>query len=396
MMKKRILSLMTLICVLMAYVPCVARAEIVASGNCGPLLQINPKVYDDNVKYTLDDAGTLTIFGIGEMADNSAFALPWHENQNIKKAIVRQGVTKIGTMAFYQCANLSEIEIAESVKDINYCAFSETKWYENLPEGAVYINDIFYDYKGSIPANGVVKIKDGIKYISSNAFSNPLAGEGDTGLKHIILPESVEYIGKDAFFGCWDLEKINIPEKVNYIGRGAFSGTKITEIKIPDGIEEIGDETFCSCNRLEKIYIPRSVKNINSIAFSYCKNLTDVYYGGSKEDWEKINIEEGNDPLLNAAIHYNSSTSYEPIEPVGLTVTKRGGGYRVSAQTSYDGTAYAAVYDSRGGLIGVDSASFADGSAELAPYIPDNAASIRFFVWTNTLQPVTLAESLQI
>ena len=41
--------------------------------------------------------------------------------------------------------------------------------------------------------------------------------------------------------------------------------------------------------------------------FVSCDNLTDVYYPGTEEDWNNIEIQDDNDPLLNATIHYNST-----------------------------------------------------------------------------------------
>lgn len=79
----------------------------------------------------------------------------------------------------------------------------------------------------------------------------------------------------------------------------------IKEFIIPNDITDI-----CSCafymGGLKSITIPKSVTNIMGEAFNGCVNLTDVYYKGSEEDWNKIRIEWGNEYLLGASIHYNS------------------------------------------------------------------------------------------
>ena len=108
-------------------------------------------------------------------------------------------------------------------------------------------------------------------------------------------------------------------------------------------------------------------------------------YGGSKVDWEEINIGVLNENLTNATIHYGR---YDPITPVALTVVPSGNSYTLTADTDYDGVAYAATYDAGGALLNVVSKPFTDGAASVAPSIA-GAAKIKFFVWTNTVQPLT-------
>lgn len=58
---------------------------------------------------------------------------------------------------------------------------------------------------------------------------------------------------------------------------------------------------------MASIYIPESVTSINKEAFFECTSLSDVYYSGTKNQWNAISIDSGNDPLLNATIHYQST-----------------------------------------------------------------------------------------
>ena len=87
---KRILSLglvLTMICTLLTFMPATA-ASIIDSGTCG--------AQGDNLKWTLDSEGILTIIGTGEMKDygNTGFAAsPWGGkgyNAKIKKVIINK------------------------------------------------------------------------------------------------------------------------------------------------------------------------------------------------------------------------------------------------------------------------------------------------------------------
>ena len=107
---KRILCLvlvLTMVCALLAVMP-VNAATIVESGECG--------AQGDNVKWTLDSDGTLTISGTGEMGDynylDSIPSIPWYNNRSrIKTVIINDGVTSIGDFAFYECSKLTSVNI---------------------------------------------------------------------------------------------------------------------------------------------------------------------------------------------------------------------------------------------------------------------------------------------
>ena len=61
------------------------------------------------------------------------------------------------------------------------------------------------------------------------------------------------------------------------------------------------------------------VTSIGKSAFFDCKNLTSVYYGGSKKDWEEISIGKNNSPLLSAEIVYADNSDDEAETDVELT-----------------------------------------------------------------------------
>ena len=72
-------------------------------------------------------------------------------------------------------------------------------------------------------------------------------------------------------------------------------------------VNAIGDGAFKNCFKVTSVTIPVGVTSIGNKAFMDCTNLTDVYYGGTGEVWESVNIGKNNEPLLNATIHFISS-----------------------------------------------------------------------------------------
>ncbi|MGN1235479.1 MAG: leucine-rich repeat protein, partial [Christensenellaceae bacterium] len=73
-----------------------------------------------------------------------------------------------------------------------------------------------------------------------------------------------------------------------------------------DSVTSIGEYAFWGCSSLQSITIGDSVTSIGEYAFNGCQQLKDVYYQGTKEQWDQISIGTGNDILLNARKWYNS------------------------------------------------------------------------------------------
>ncbi|MDO5123141.1 MAG: leucine-rich repeat protein [Eubacteriales bacterium] len=92
-----------------------------------------------------------------------------------------------------------------------------------------------------------------------------------------IIPESVLYIGDNAFVNGDKLESITLPENVKTIGFSSFEDCDLlANINIPDGVESIDSFAFWYCESLENIKIPKSVETIGLCAFDNCKSLVDI------------------------------------------------------------------------------------------------------------------------
>ena len=118
----------------------------------------------------------------------------------------------------------------------------------------------------------------------------------------------IEMIDKQVFYSCTQLKNITIPNGVTIICDEAFKGcSSLERITLPDGVRYVGYMAFNLCSSLESIVIPKSLSIVCSSAFYYCNALTTVYYGGTAEDWDYIEIENNptnNDKLINANRYY--------------------------------------------------------------------------------------------
>lgn len=310
---------------------------------------------------------------------------PWYaQKEHIKEAVIKPGVTNVGRNAFYDCKALtkvtlpdgvtsigrnafghcellSEIVLPDSVTSIGMfafdrCAMTELKLPDNVTSIGSYAFSSCESLKEIAIPNGVTKIEDytfvlckalqkvtipnSVTSIGKNAFSRCEA------LKEIIIPSGVTSIAENTFENCSSLTKITIPDGVASIGNKAFYNCdSLLEIAIPSGVTSIGNEVFYSCNSLTGIVIPAGVTSIGDGAFSGCLNLTkivipvsvtkigagafhnfwsvkqDVYYTGTQEQWNRIQIGDNNDFTMTT-IHYNYSS--------GGTFGGGGGGGRLS------------------------------------------------------------------
>ena len=248
-------------------------------------------------------------------------------------------LSSIGSEAFSYCSNLSDIILPESVTSIGNDAFYGTAWYDNQPDGIVYINNVLYNYKGVMSEGTSIDIKEGT--VSVNSFY------GCSNLVSITIPESVTSIGNGAFWGCSSLRLVinysdlyiqegssdygyvayyaervlNVDEIIDgygfktinnvhylnsYIGNDTelvlpedyhgenyqidsevFSGcSSITSVSIPGSVTGIGDGAFRGCG-LAEITIPKSVVSIGEEAFYECSDLLWVV------NYSDLDIQEG-------------------------------------------------------------------------------------------------------
>ena len=156
-----------------------------------------------------------------------------------------------------------------------------------------YKLDLEFDYESSIDT-----------YYSNTLLKNLMEDKPElSGGKRLVIDDSVTKIGVSALSGT-TLSEVVIPDSVRSIGEWAFYASTIREVNIPEGITIINVGTFDDCKSLLTIELPESLKTIDIVAFNGCDSLTDVYYAGSSEQWEKIDIGAYNDALKNATIHF--------------------------------------------------------------------------------------------
>ncbi|MBQ9492119.1 MAG: leucine-rich repeat domain-containing protein [Oscillibacter sp.] len=260
-MKKRLFPMVLVCCMLAAWLAVGAMAadnDVIAKGDCG--------VSGNSVQWTLYSDGNLAITGKGVMKTYSVSLYsdgsigyqnyPWYVYRTMITSLsVSNGVTGIGSYAFCGLDNLTEATLPSSVLTI---------------EAGVFRN-----------------------------CSN---------LRSFSIPDSITSIGAGAFRNCDRLTKMLIPRNVINIGANAFRASEMLQsVTILSDIVAINDSAFAYCIALKEITIPDSVVIIRANAFLECAALKNVYFTGSESLWKDITINDGNQPLENAKINFDTS-----------------------------------------------------------------------------------------
>ena len=284
--------------------------------------------------YTIED-GKATITGY--TGEETELVIP--------NTISGYPVTKIGDGAFIENSSLISVTFPESVTDIGRYAFG---YCTNLMS---------------------VTIPDSVTVIKRGAFRNC------TSLTTIIIPENVTSMEGDVFFWCTWLTTVyynatdvlgewgNDEPVFGHAGENTSSGMSVlfgeTVRRIPKGLfcfiddvaptpeieDDIPDSILAAVGtqtnregsrttldgddlasriipiRVREVSIPTSVTEIGGFAFYSCTDLKEVYYGGTQTQWSNISIDEYNEPLINAKIHFAVSEQSPAFKSQSLVLS---------------------------------------------------------------------------
>ena len=281
-----------------------------------------------NVNYHMDfNTGTMTLSGTGATYDyDLGKYAPWDQycERRITNLVVKNGVTKIGQLAFLGSYDLKTVWIASSVSRIDGTAFNlcnsitdvyfgstEKMWNTinyswNLEQGTVhYLSGIIVD-SGScgenasytIDDNRILKISGTGAITDYNSGASPFYNNTDiqtviveegitsigdlcfeecTSIRNVSLADTVTRIGMNSFKHCAQLEKFTMPNSVTELDSLAFSACYALErINFSNALSDIGSNAFESCTKLNYVVIPANIQTIGANAFKGCTGMFDV------------------------------------------------------------------------------------------------------------------------
>ena len=296
-MKKRVLSLLLVMLMVVSLVPTSAFAanDVVPYGVTGGYLYFDRSTGEIvDCDETVTEAAIPSVIRDKEVKRIAAYAF---EDCNVLKRItIPSTVTLLSEQAFFGCGGLESIEVDKS----NSAFLSEGGVLFSKDRAALYV------YPCNKP-DEIYTMPSSVICIYDNAFF------ANTRAKKIVISENTRVIGNGAFFSCDSLEEIFVPKCVESIGYAAFSccerlknisvakdnpsyreidgvvfsndmtilegypaGKTDTTYVIPNGVKYIGEWAFASCDQLINITLPDGIVFVGASAFYECTGLKSI------------------------------------------------------------------------------------------------------------------------
>ena len=393
-MKKRLLSVFLVLCLIFTLLPVGATAAAATSGTCG-----------SNLKWKLE-GGTLTVSGTGAMYNydyGSGRIQPW-PGDSIEEVVIGSGVTSIGNYAFEECHSINSVTIGKDVKSIGEGAFSTLYGGPKsitIPVSVTSIGDYAFDgwdlitvyYGGTVNQWKAMNTYDRNYYLAAAEIK---CADGT------VLPRGI--CGADL---TW---KMNNNGTLTISGTGAMFDygfheyralwsrhvDSIKNVVIEAGVTSIGKDAFVYCDNITSVTIPASVTSIGEGAFRFCKKLSTVNYGGTANNWNAISIGNDNDHLTGANINY-----------AGITWTYNNGTLTISGTGDVDdyNNSSAPWYDHRydttkivvsNGVTGIGEGAFCYFTELTSVSLPGSLKSIGAYAFRgcSSLKSVVIPDSV--
>ena len=226
---------------------------------------------------------------------------PFYNIETLANVTIGKNVTSIGNSAFRGCTglktvyNFSNLTFGKGENTNGYVAYYADKVY-NAPNGSMEgdfifgkpndVNTLLY-YLGNTANLTLPTDYKGENYVIDSAVF-----KDNTVITSVTIPNSVTYIGNQAFYNCSELNEVHISDlsawcniafasadanPLYYAHNLYLNGELVTVLVIPDNVTNIRDYAFYDCTGLTSIEIPNSVTSIGNAAFENCTELKTVY-----------------------------------------------------------------------------------------------------------------------
>ncbi len=214
--------------------------------------------------------------------------------------VLPSNVDVIGREAFKGCSVLNTVVLPSNLTTLGDWCFTNCEQLKNINIGNTKVSTI-----GAFAFSGCynlekINLPSTLHTLGADAFASCKR------LQDFTLPASVTNCDFSTFLGCDNLTSMVIPGNIKTIPKGMFqSCDRLEKVVLNDGVSIIGANAFEDCKMLKSITIPTSVTQIGDWALGWLDTVDNIYYVGTKEQWNAI--AKGYGSYNNVTIHYNST-----------------------------------------------------------------------------------------
>ena len=267
----------------------VTTMAVKTSGKCGK-----------NVKWSYDKkTKTVTISGKGAMANYggmNTYAPPWSD-LDVRKVVIKKGVTTIGDKAFAHCENLQSVTIPEGVTSLGI--------------------EIFFDSSTKL---GTITLPKSLKKVNRATFYGAYVSgyKVASGSKYFSASKGVLFNKKKTSLVAYPFRSkatsYTIPKSVKSIEPYAFSTEamgicKLKKITVPTSVTSVKNDAFCSLYNCKVYFKGKAPKNLYkglgrfaSLTIYYVKK----YESGYKSVKKAVAKQAKTDPFSELEVYFKT------------------------------------------------------------------------------------------
>lgn len=265
--------------------------------------------------------------------DDSAFI----NNNRLTTVSVAETVTEIGAMCFYRCENLTGVYLPGGLKEFGYEVFGACDMLSEVRFGGTqsqwdsieFQADSMTSEDEGLALTNEILVTSSIPYDTSSSAADPVSS--DTPAVEVpeapvpaAVPAEIRGVCGDAveweFVEYYDAETGEDQSYLSIYGYGPmydyFDGTdapwasvigNARQISVGEGVTAIGSNAFVGCENLNAMFVSFTVESFGERCLRDCPNLEVIFYDGTLDQWQQVQVGADNDTLLQNLCYYEPS-----------------------------------------------------------------------------------------
>ena len=229
------------------------------------------------------------IFGTKEITEDMTLSALWIPATDLFKTVPTEDPDEILISGFATQKSVHVLNIPEKINGKTVVGFTDNAFERIHEEHADHL---------IIPST--------VRSVGKESFKNI------TNV-HIEFGGTISELGISSFEGCTNMHSVKLGAGLKTIPYRCFFGaSKLITIDIPEGVTVIEEDAFSSCTAMQTVVLPSTLTTIEDSAFLDASSIAAIFFKGTEEQFDAIDISDNNDPMLSAKVFFYSEA--QPTE----------------------------------------------------------------------------------